>query len=239
MESLRTITVPHEIIVVLHLCTDRSRKIVDEFIATLETGSSLVRVFEHDVQISRPGYENLVTPMSHPASAITYNNTVFGKARYKWICKWDADFRTTDTFTKFINTELDIYTNAPTMYTLTCTLDGDVHNREWYLYNALSCFIKFMFWETTRMVPGSQSFDRTDVIIRSLSYNVVKDYWREKPWFIGVDAELEEKYNYLTSLVGEEPIGIARASYPPSIDKQYLCDHFRPQLNEKGIDFFI
>jgi glycosyltransferase involved in cell wall biosynthesis len=70
IRSLLEVTVPKEIIVILHLCTDSSQAIATR----LASENSCIRVYTYDVEISRAGYETLATDTNSPHSLMTYYN---------------------------------------------------------------------------------------------------------------------------------------------------------------------
>jgi len=80
--SLRGLRIPHEKIVVCHLCTDGSAEVARAARCHVDT---------YDLQISRAGNETLATPANSDHSVSSFYNYCFGKASYRWCFKWDAD----------------------------------------------------------------------------------------------------------------------------------------------------
>jgi hypothetical protein len=233
LASLRDVTVPHEIIVVLHLCTDGSRSIAE---AAAAAGQP-VRVHAHDKPVSRAGYEMLVTPVSHEASMAAYNTAAFDKRAYKWAFRWDADFVATSELLYFLNNTLQLDADAPMAYAIPCHLSDTVINCERYLTNVRQPFGKYMFWEVA-LYPPDTKVERLPCGIHSLPPTVLKEYWSAAPWFLGVDSELTERYNALVNLCGPEPVGLARASNPECTPYIRLMEAKEQELAAIGISFY-
>ena len=102
IRSLASVKAPHEIVVVLHRCTDRSRAIAE---AVQAEGSQPLRILEYSHEVSRAGYETLATDNTSAHSFIAYCNWCQKQAAYKWVFKWDADFLMTPELATYINTE--------------------------------------------------------------------------------------------------------------------------------------
>ena len=94
LQSLQNFTFPHEVIVVLHRCNDRSLEIARSFPNT--------KVFEFDRPISRAGFETLITPVTSPHSIMSYCEWAFSKGTHLWTFKWDADFIATPELVEFL-----------------------------------------------------------------------------------------------------------------------------------------
>jgi len=231
LASLKPLTIPHEIIVILHMCTDGSKAIAE---AASESGQP-VRIVEWEVPLSRPGYENLVTPSTHPSSASYFINMCFGHARYNWTFKWDADFVATPELLGFLNTSLDLGLETPTSYQIRCDLGEDASNTENYLFNSLEKYRKELFWEFPVFKEGTQ-FWVIPCRIKSLPPVVLKTYWNDKPWFLdGVHPELEEKYGHLNRICGQDVPGLARARNPQCDHYNYQIVIYEKELAEHGI----
>ncbi len=208
LASLKGITVPHEIIIVLHMCTDSSEDIANEALASGQP----IRIFKHDVPVSRAGYETLVTPHDHPNSFVTFLKYACSKRRYTWLFRWDGDFSASTELVAYLNTELPLHDTEPCRVVIPCKL-GDISNEESYLTNAYCGAGKYCFWEVMLYPPATKQV-RIPHPIHSIPIQVLKTYWRLPPWFIGVDKELEDKYAVLVQAFGPEPHGLARASNP-------------------------
>jgi glycosyltransferase involved in cell wall biosynthesis len=211
--SLRGVKVPHEIVLILHRCTDESKQVAE---AWIDRGLP-IRVIEDETPISRAGYETLVTPVTHPNSLPEFYNRSFNHARYQWLLKWDADFVATEYFLDFINNKLDISLQAPTTYRLQCELGKDAICREDYMFNAWVWYGKYYFWEYCRQREPRETITIFEPCILSCSPKVIKTYWHEKPWFLQPDthdAVLADKYAKLCEILGPEPPGLARTNNP-------------------------
>ena len=232
-ESLKGLTIPHEIIVILHKCTDRSKEISE----AAKLSGQPIRIYESDRDLSRPGYENLITPKSHPANLVSFYNWCFSKARFNWIHKWDADFMASPELVRFFNTELKLDEREPTRYMIPCELTPDIINNENYLFNCLIIYTKYVFWETSLFVLNSNHIV-IEHKIYSIPPTILKPYWSEPPWFIGNDAILEERYKKLVSICGPEPIGFARASCSECSDIWNKVMDAKDALADVGIHVF-
>lgn len=233
--SLKKVKIPHEIVVILHNCTDNSRSIVER----LKSEGYPIRIFEYHVKTSRAGLETLVTPINHSHSLMTYYNFCFSKARYNWIMKWDADFKSTRSLLHFLNNELDIKEKDPIRYHLGCRLGHNrTINREPYLTNALAEYYKYYFWEVPAYMKKYSEITLNKVYIRSLSTRKIKEYWHSKPWFMEretYDDELARKYNQVIELLGPEPLAMARASNKASHKIFYLVGDNEDKLKKLGV----
>lgn len=211
--SLRHLSVPHEIIVILHRCTDESQEVVETWAAR----GLPVRYVVDATPISRPGYETLITPVSHPNSAPAFCQRAFDQAQYRWKLRWDADFVATKQFISFLNADVNLDEPRAMSYQLSCALGDVVVCREEYMFNTYHGCGKYYFWETYVQDEPHASHVIEDVCMTSVSPVPVKPYWREQPWFLDAktyDAELAEKYRRLISIVGPEPPGLARSNNP-------------------------
>jgi hypothetical protein len=213
LTSLLGLTVPHDIVVICHLCTDDSRVVAERAVAAGQP----VRVFTYDHEVSRAGYETLVTPHDHPASFVSFMNWCYAKAEYAWVFKWDADFVASSELLSFLNDTLDVHEAKPVSYRIGAELAPGVVNSEKYLSNCVITFYKYVFWEVPSMAPNEER--TTAARIYSIPPSVLKEYWSLRPWFLAdtdnaVDAEIRARYDAVVALCGKEPVGLARASNP-------------------------
>lgn len=232
--SLRDIKIPHEIVLVLHRCSDESKLVAEK----LREQGLPIRIFEDWTHVSRAGYETLVTPALHPNSLPEFYNRAFGHAQYQWLAKWDADFLMTDYLRDFLNHTLDVARTAPTAYRLTCDLGGVAKCDEDYLFNSWVWYGKHYCWEYCRQKEPVERITLTDVCITSISPAVIKAYWSEPPWFTAEETRddiLAEKYETLISIVGPEPPAFARSNNPDfQAHWEKLLAHM-PELERHGI----
>jgi hypothetical protein len=237
LASLRGLTCAHEIVVVLHRCTDRSKEIAQTFEG--------VRIFEYDRVISRPGFETLVTPDTSTHSLISYYNWCFSKVGRLWCFKWDADFIATNELVDFLNAHT---WNDPTPTRImipTINADG-IPASEPYLFNAGHQYSKWVFWEHNKSLFGPGVTEKTISPTIVHSSTVVdahmKSYWRENPWFDLSDTEeamvLRQKYSALVRLVGPEPKGLARDQNPIRDKVLLLVRSKEAELKTEGISLW-
>ena len=225
LRSLRGITVPYEIVVVCHLCTDGTQAVVEAEAAAHPPPGTL-RVLQYSKPVSRAGFETLATPLDHSASLPRYMAWCFSQARFRWIMRWDADFVASPEFVAFINTGLDIGSLAPTRYAVPVVLGADTAtprvSTEDYLHNCILGVRKFLFWETGVFVGDSVKVPPPmPATVTTVSVQTVKAYWREPPWFEetknssgaphSADAvPIKAAYDAITAILGPEPTGMAR-----------------------------
>jgi glycosyltransferase involved in cell wall biosynthesis len=215
IRSLSTIKVPHEIILILHRCTDRSRDISER----LARENSHIRILTYEHAISRPGYENLATDSDSQHSLVRYYNWCLSQAQFPWKFKWDADFVATPPLVDFLNQHPWEECN---MRLSIVAKNGSSENREYYFSCCIRGYHKHIMWE-------HPSYENEDAIIsRHLDSSVyidhvselteLKSYWNEPPWFETEDSEeakiVKERIQKLTDEFGPEPRGMARASNP-------------------------
>ena len=225
LNSLAGIIIPHEIVVILHLCTDGSRA---EAEAAIERGQS-VKIVTWDHPVSRAGLETLATPCRHPNSLPSYLNMCFSHAKYNWKFKYDADFVASDGLVTWLNTVLPIASTDPVRFAIPCLLGSEeTRNVEQYLFNCLLDFGKYMFWEVPRFSCDSRVVEIKEHIL-SLSPKIMKPYWQDQRWFMDVDLDLELRYAVVLAECGEDVAGMARASHPD-------CDVFMLTARRKASD---
>lgn len=225
LESLRALNIPHEIIVILHSCTDRSREIVSSF--------DDVKIFEFNQELSRAGYENLITPANSSHSFVYYSNWCFSKAKHLWCFKWDADFVATSALINFLNAQC-WDDRTPTRIRIPVITENSRPHVEPYLFNAGREYGKYIFWEYNRSIflPGVKEISIDEPITHAspLRDELIKPYWKNPPWFEHADTEeavdLRTKYKSLVSLLGPEPLGLARAGNP-------ICDDYQRMVEAK------
>jgi glycosyltransferase involved in cell wall biosynthesis len=233
LDSLKGVQIPHEIIVVCHICTDGSKAVAEAAL----TGGQPIRIFEYTHPISRPGYECLVTPPTHPASLAYYYNWCFSKATYNWIFKWDADFIASSELLNFLNTELKLDERSPIRYHMPCVMSQTITNKENYLYNCLAKFAKYIFWETGMFYNSAQQIEVPHRIY-TIPPTILKPYWLMPPWFSGgKDPVLEERLKKVIEICGPEPVGASRASCKECEVPWFSLMAHRAEVEALGIQF--
>lgn len=213
IESLLALTIPHEIIIVLHLCTDRSEEIVSAF----SEANDQIKVYTYEHEISRAGYQTLATDKASKHHLVTYSNWCFDKANYPWIFKWDADFIATNDLITFLN-ERD-WVKEKKAYRI-CAKNSTHCNKEPYLMSGVIGYSKYIFWEVMTFSHGTEFNEVPDnvYIEHSSELDDIKSYWNKDPWYLTSDkAEASLVISRMESLeqeFGPEPVGMARASNP-------------------------
>lgn len=233
IESLKDIKVPFEIIVILHLCTDSSRQIAEGF----RKKGFPIRIYEYSHEVSRAGYETLITPDKHQASLVNYYNFCMSKAKFNWLFKWDADFQATPSLIDKLN-EIDIESKEPQRVYIYCLL-GDVWHRENYLFNSLLHYKKYVFWEVPIFKDGTKKKYMSGGYIKSVPVSVTKGYWNNQPWFMrneSYDKGLVSKYRFVEIIGGREVKGMARASNKNARKPFYAVLRKKKLLKKAGIN---
>jgi hypothetical protein len=209
------LTIPYEIVMILHRCTDRSAEIATRLAEEFAT----IRIYTYTVQISRAGYETLATDASSSHSLPTYYNWCRTLCSMKWIFKWDADFVASPGLVGFLNNREWLASSQPECIRMTA-VNADMKNSEIYLSSCFLAYHKFWYWEIPMYMRGfKETIAPVDAEIHHLSLLAnMKPYWRSPPWFATEDSEearqVRERYERLVADYGPEPIGMARASDP-------------------------
>ena len=226
IESLGKVTIPHEIIVVLNNCTDDTQKIVTELKEKYP-----IKLYYYNYPLSRAGYENIVTNENDNHSFVNFTNFSFDKANYKWLFKWDADFFASEKLIEFIN-NIDIGCEENYCYKISCFL-GDKENKEYYLSNCIERYGKWYFWECPILYPYKEVILDSSIRINSNPVEKLKSYWKKQPWFYEYENdELIEKYEKLSSILGDEGEGLARASNAECDEKFFKLKEKEKELKE-------
>ena len=217
IRSLFPMAVPHEIIVILHCCTDRSKEIAE----TLAKEHPNISIHEYSVEISKAGYETLATDTNSPHSLMTYYNWCIAKAKYLWKCKWDADFHMTPELLTYINTNKDLWKKHSQTIRLGAKNSTSVEMSDYFTSCELS-YIKHIFWEIPYYEYYPNIYKKhvlTDIFITHCSeLTNLKSYWRQVPWYKTEDSEearlVTSRMEQLIKDFGPEPIGLARSMNP-------------------------
>jgi glycosyltransferase involved in cell wall biosynthesis len=226
IRSLDLLTIPHEIIVILHQCNDGSAEIVRR----LQSSGRNIIVEQYDYPVSRAGYEMLCTDAGSQHSLPSYLNWCLSRCNMKWKFKWDADFVMTYGLSKFLNCNLNQFSN--TAFRINA-VNSTSSNGELYLTDSLVGYSKYIFWEVPSFSPSSEVRLESDkYIIHDSEIKDMKPYWKEKPWFYFEDNresnDIRDRYDKLVSEFGEEPQGLARASNPECNDRLSKIIHSKP-----------
>jgi hypothetical protein len=237
VRSLITLTIPHEIVLILHRCTDKSPNIADG----LAKENPHVRIVTYDHEVSRAGYETLVTDANSDHSFIRYSNWCAEQARYPWMFRWDADFVMTRPLLDYINTQEWI----PKNLRIGLTAKNKTHsNQEYYLHQSNVRNTKHIFWEISGF-PGDVTCLRLEnefYVIHLSELTDIKSYWKELPWFETEDSpeahEVKERYDKLVAEFGPEPPGMARASNPECADIFSKITHANNCAGPSYVNFF-
>jgi glycosyltransferase involved in cell wall biosynthesis len=222
IRSLFALTIPYEIVVVLHLCTDRSKEIVE----ALQRENDKIHIYEFDVEVSKPGYETLATDVNSDHSFVRYSNWCIQKATLPWIFRWDADFAASEGLLRFLNDRE--WPRTYGQYFIEAR-NSTHNNRELYLICGLCNYSKYLFWEVPYYISytgSSPSSVPDDVFIQHASeLSEVKQFWKRIPWYETEDSEeartVKERIARLTADFGEEPKAMARAGYTACDPLQY------------------
>lgn len=217
LDSLKALTIPHEIVVILHRCTDRSADIA----ATAADTNPNIRIYTYDTEVSVAGYQSLATDFKSPHSFMTYCNWCLAKTTRAWTFKWDADFIAPATLVDYLNGCLWAHIHGSKQIILHAK-DETAKNYEPYLSCGLNAYGKYMFWEVPLYVPPTEStrLDAAIYIEHASKLATMKSYWTEprRPWFETEQSEeaatVKARMDRLTADFGPEPQGMARASNP-------------------------
>uniref|UniRef100_A0A6C0HS90 Glycosyltransferase 2-like domain-containing protein n=1 Tax=viral metagenome TaxID=1070528 RepID=A0A6C0HS90_9ZZZZ len=208
INSLSLLTIPHEIILILHLCTDSSQEIAEKLVKE----NANVKLLFYDKDVSRAGYETLATDADSPNSFVTYINWSFSQGKYPWLFKWDADFIPSSTLIDFLNK--NTWEKKNINYLITCK-NNEMIGQEMYLLGTLNTYVKYIFWEVPTMHSCEKIFLDRNIYIEHVSkLATMKKYWTRIPWFESENSEeatlVKNRINQLNNDFGIEPMGLAR-----------------------------
>jgi hypothetical protein len=213
IKSLFNLKINHEIILILHLCNDKSKEIAE----LLAKENSKIKIYEYDIEISKPGYETLATDKNSKHSIPTYYNWCLSKLSYPWTFKWDADMIASEGLINFLNNN-EWYKQNKNYKIKACNSTSE--NAESYLMGNLNEYKKYWFWEIPSMYdnPIIETVDNSINIIHDSELTNIKKYWKKTPWFEDNDIEeakiVKQRLLLLENDFGKEPIGLFRASNP-------------------------
>jgi glycosyltransferase involved in cell wall biosynthesis len=218
IRSLFGLTIPHEIIIILHLCTDKSEEIAEK----LSKENSNIKIHKYTNEISRAGYELLATDSISIHSIAYYYNWCLALTNCHWVFKWDGDFISTPSLIDFLNNGIWEERNAK--YYIKCNNTSHT-NKEPYLMSGLIHYIKYQFWEVGLFKENNEGIylDDNISITHASELTELKEYWKKIPWYQTETSEeallVNERMKRLVEDFGIEAEGLARASNPECNDK--------------------
>ena len=228
IRSLFSITIPKEIVIILHNCEDKSQEIAER----LQKEESSIKIFHYEYELSRAGVETLCTNSDSIHSIVSYCNWCLKKCSNTWKFKWDADFIMTDELAHFINNNL-VNHSKKRFYLIA---QNTTHsNTELYLSDSITGYSKHIFWE----VPFYSESTEEKLpyhFIHDSELTDMKSYWKKEPWY-NEDNSIEAKIVAgriadITNKYGAEPQGMARASNPE-------CDSYLQNIiQDSTLNFF-
>ena len=206
IKSLQGLTIPHEIVVVLHLCTDRTEEIVKSI------DNPNIKIFYYNEEVSRAGYECLATDISSKHSLMTYYNWCKEQTRYPWIFKWDGDMIAKQELIDFINSQTWEQRN---INYLIGAVNSTSTSGEPYLMGTLLYYGKYMFWEVPVFSVIPQEVSLGALIDHCSELSHIKNYWNNKPWYELEDSDeaklVKSRIKILNEQIGLETPGMARS----------------------------
>ncbi len=247
IRSLFSIKVPHEILLILHLCTDKSKQIAE----SLSKENKNIRILEYNTPISRPGYETLCTDTKSDHSIGTYYTWCYDQSVYPWKSKWDADFIATNELIDYINGSSwwEDSTQSHELFFNAVSPSG-VKNTERYITSGTYTFSKYYFWEMIELKqPVLALYPGVDIIHQS-ELSDKKKYWNDVPWFLDMNylnnhpehhqeaLTVFRRYLKVVEICGPEPNAHARAMNPEDEVVFFKVKDNIDKLKEFGIDAF-
>ena len=239
LRSLKPLTIPHEIIVILHMCTDGSEAIARR----LQSEGLPIQIHKYGTPVSRAGFETLVTDASSFHSMVYYSKWCFSRTdTFAWKFRWDADFIAPPSLIEYLNH----VSWGPMPRPMRIHFMTDPVNRigEYYLSTGPFVFKKFLFWEFYEIDGPRDEINAPEhvSIQHASTIEHKKSYWDEPSWFLTDDSSearyVLDKYRKLTSICGAEVIGHARCANPVSADIERTVYAFQPVLESCGIRFW-
>ena len=232
IRSLFKLSIPYEIIIILHKCTDKSEEISKK----LQKENNKIFIYYYDYEISKCGYENLCTNKESLHSMVKYSNSCLEKTSFKWKFKWDGDFIASEALIEFLNK--NDWNNINNVRYKINAKNSTSNNIEYYLSDSIKGYDKYIFWEIP-IYDECQNIEleQNICIYHDSELYDCKAYWKSKIWFLNVENEeeieeakiIKEKYINLINDYGIEPIGMARASNPLCDEKYLLIINGNPK----------
>jgi len=235
LRSLLAVAVPKEILVFLHLCTDRSAEIANRLAAE----HPCIRTFVCDVELSRAGYETLATDAASPHSLMSHLNGCYAKATKRWKCKWDADFTLTPELLDYINK--GDWSKHSKVLRLGAKNSTSIEQND-YFSSCDVTYKKYIFWEVPYFMfyPGHyEKKNLADIFITHNSeLSECKSYWKAEPWYRTEDSDearlVASRMDRLIAEFGAEPVGLARSMNPDCDRRGYVIK----AANPKYVNFY-
>jgi glycosyltransferase involved in cell wall biosynthesis len=228
ISSLNGLKIPHEIIIILHLCTDRS----EEIAINLAKNNKNIKILKYNIEVSRAGYETLATDSDSIHSFITYSNWCLNQTNFSWLFKWDADFICTPELLTFLN-ETN-WKKQNKRYKISA-INSSHKNKEFYLVGNMIKYSKYIFWEVPITVSKSEDvvLDDSIFIKHESELSDIKSYWKTLPWYENETSEearlVKNRIFLLSKDFREECIGLARSSNPAC--DSIICSILNKKLN--------
>lgn len=191
LECLLKFGVSYEIVVILHLCTDQSRAIAENY---AQTSPVPIRIWTYDLEVSRAGVETYVTDDDHEHSLVAYYNWCLKQTRAPFVYKWDADFEMNELLAEELAGVLAVDNGQPLAVTIPIICnDGVTKSGEPYLSSGLMWYTKHVFWEVPVFMQGVKYVAVESCFLHNDAPAAApKQYWERRPWFAD---EFEGKAN--------------------------------------------
>lgn len=212
IRSLFSLTIPHEINIILHLCNDKSEEIAER----LRSENNNIKIYKYNHEISRPGYELLATDADSIHSFVYYSDWCLKLSNYYWVFKWDADFISTPDLMTFLNS--NTWEEKNIRYNIRCNNNIQLNYVESYLACGLIKYTKYLFWEVGYYNVNNKiiTLDSNISIFHNSKLSDLKEYWKELPWYETEDSEeariVKDRIKKLTDEFGVEKEGMARGA---------------------------
>jgi len=209
IRSLMSLKIPHEIIIILHLCDDKSEEIAER----LKKENNNIKIYKYNNKVSRAGYELLATDIHSVHSFVYYSNWCLNLTTYHWVFRWDADFISTPDLLEFLNN--NTWEEKNIKYYIRCINSTNI-NIEPYLASGLLNYTKYLFWEVGFYKSGNINIHLEDNIniTHASELTELKEYWKEQPWYQTEHTEeariVNERIKKLVDEFGVEKEGMAR-----------------------------
>jgi glycosyltransferase involved in cell wall biosynthesis len=182
LECLMKFGISYEIVVILHLCTDQSRAIAENY---SQISPVPIRIWTYDLEVSRAGVETYVTDADHERSFVFYSNWCLHQTHAPFVYKWDADFEMNELLAEEIAGLLIDDTGQPLAVTIPfiCN-DGVTVSGESYLVSGHLGYTKQVFWEVPIFMQGVKYVALKNRFLHNDAPAAdPKQYWERKPWF--------------------------------------------------------